>query len=59
MLKDNDLEVVWTLLGEKGVIGGSFSSNHNYGRIEFSGAFYIDEDHIEGKHKIFTTTCSG
>ena len=59
MLKDNDLEVVWTLLGEKGVIGGSFSSNHDYGRIEFSGAFYINEDHIEGKHKIFTTTCSG
>lgn len=59
MLKDNDLEVVWTLLGEKGVIGGSLSSNHNYGRIEFSGAFYIDGDHIEGKHKIFTTNCSG
>jgi hypothetical protein len=55
MLKDNDLEVVWTLLGEKGVIGGSLSSSHNYGRIEFSGAFYIDEGKIEGKHKIFTT----
>ncbi|WP_311567881.1 AVAST type 2 anti-phage system protein Avs2 [Photobacterium arenosum] len=55
MLKDNGLEVVWTLLGEKGVIGGSLSSSHNYGRIEFSGAFYIGGDHIEGKHKIFTT----
>lgn len=55
MLKDNDLEVVWTLLGEKGVIGGSLSSSHNYGRIEFSGAFHIDEGRIGGKHKVFTT----
>ncbi|MEL7307735.1 MAG: AVAST type 2 anti-phage system protein Avs2, partial [Pseudomonadota bacterium] len=54
MLKDNGLEVVWTLLGEKGVIGGSLYSSHNYGRIEFSGAFYIDEGRIEGKHKVFT-----
>ena len=55
MLKDNGLDVVWTLLGEKGVIGGSLSSNHNYGRIEFSGSFYIDEGKIEGKHKVFAT----
>jgi hypothetical protein len=55
MLKDNDLEIVWTLLGEKGVIGGSFSPNHNYGRVEFSGAFYIDNDEIKGSHKVFKT----
>jgi hypothetical protein len=55
MLRDNNLEVVWTLLGEKGVIGGSLSSNHNYGRIEFSGAFYIDNDQIKGSHKVFKT----
>jgi hypothetical protein len=57
MLKENDLEVVWTLLGEKGVIGGSLSSNHNYGRVEFSGAFYIEGDNVEvkGSHKAFKT----
>lgn len=47
--------MVWTLLGEKGVIDGSLSSTHNYGRIEFSGSFYVDEGNIEGKHKVFTT----
>ncbi|KKN94047.1 hypothetical protein LCGC14_0190780 [marine sediment metagenome] len=52
MLNDNDLNIVWTLLGEKGVIGGSFTSNHNYGRIEFSGAFYFEKNKLKGKHTI-------
>jgi hypothetical protein len=56
MLKDNDLEIVWTLLGTKGVIGGSLCSNHNYGRVEFSGSFYIDNDEIKGSHKVFKTS---
>jgi len=55
MLKDNDLEIVWTLLGEKGVIGGSFSPNHNYGRVEFSGAFYIEGGNVEGSHQVYKT----
>lgn len=51
MLSDNGFEIVWTLLGEKGVIGGSFTSNHHYGRQEFSGAFYYKENQLIGNHK--------
>tara|TARA_R110002012_G_scaffold89940_1_gene220181 strand:- start:433 stop:4917 length:4485 start_codon:yes stop_codon:yes gene_type:complete len=54
MLNDNDLDIVWTLLGEKGVIGGSFTSNHNYGRIEFSGAFYFNNSQLQGIHKVYS-----
>ncbi|MEQ5754030.1 AVAST type 2 anti-phage system protein Avs2 [Providencia hangzhouensis] len=52
MLEENDLEVVWTLLGEKGVIG-SLSSTNRYKRIEFSGGFYIENDEVKGKQQIF------
>lgn len=56
MLKDNGLNIVWTLLGEKGVIGGSLSSNHHYGRREFSGAFYLNNNgELNGKNKIYST----
>lgn len=51
MLSDNGFEIVWTLLGEKGVIGGSLTSNHHYGRQEFSGAFYFEENQLTGSHK--------
>lgn len=54
MLSENDLEIVWTLLGEKGVIGGSFNSNHQYGRKEFSGAFYFDNNELKGGHKTYS-----
>jgi hypothetical protein len=53
MLNENDLDIVWTLLGEKIVIGGSIGSNHHYGRIEFSGSFYFDDNRLKGKHKIY------
>ncbi len=56
MLRENDLEIVWTLLGEKGVIGGSLSSDHHVGRIEFSGAFHFDNNQLTGKHVIHTET---
>lgn len=55
MLSENGFEIVWTLLGEKGVIGGSFTSNHHYGRQEFSGAFYFDDNQLKGSHKIYST----
>ncbi|MFP9529170.1 AVAST type 2 anti-phage system protein Avs2 [Pectobacterium brasiliense] len=51
MLSDNGFEIVWTLLGEKGVIGGSLTSNHHYGRQEFSGAFYFEGNQLIGSHK--------
>ncbi|HGU1557692.1 TPA: hypothetical protein ACM7C4_004610 [Escherichia coli] len=51
MLRDNGFEIVWTLLGEKGVIGGSLTSSHHYGRQEFSGAFYYKDSQLTGSHK--------
>lgn len=55
MLSENGFKIVWTLLGEKGVIGGSLTSNHHYGRQEFSGAFYFDDNQLKGSHKIYST----
>ncbi|RJL37288.1 AVAST type 2 anti-phage system protein Avs2 [Pectobacterium carotovorum] len=55
MLNENNLDIVWTLLGEKGVIGGSLSSNHHYGRIEFSGSFYLNNGELNGANKIYLT----
>ncbi|HCZ39992.1 MAG TPA: hypothetical protein DHV18_11270 [Brochothrix thermosphacta] len=55
MLSDNGFEIVWTLLGEKGVIGGSLTSSHHYGRQEFSGAFYYEESQLTGSHKTSLT----
>lgn len=55
MLRDNGFEIVWTLLGEKGVIGGSLISNHDYGRQEFSGAFYFEENQLIGNYKTYLT----
>jgi DNA-binding XRE family transcriptional regulator len=52
MLCENGFEVVWTLLGEKGVIGGSLTLNHHYGRQEFSGAFYFDGNQLSGSNRI-------
>ena len=54
MLSENGFEIVWTLLGEKGVIGGSLTSNHHYGRQEFSGAFYFDNNQLKGSHKAYS-----
>lgn len=53
MLEENNMKIAWTLLGEKGVIGGSISSNHSYGRIEFSGAFFVASNKVEGSLKIY------
>ena len=53
MLSENGFEIVWTLLGEKGVIGGSLTSNHHYGRQEFSGAFYFENNQLKGSNKAY------
>ena len=52
-LEDNKLKVVWTLLGEKGVIGGNFSSNHSYARVEFSGSFCLKNGKATGTYNIY------
>lgn len=53
MLKENNLEIVWTLLGEKRVVGGSLFSNEHYNRIEFSGSFYLDNEKLTGVCKTY------
>ena len=53
-LKEHDLNAVWTLLGEKGVIGGSLTYSHRFGRVEFSGAFNFEDGRLQGSHKIFS-----
>ncbi|OTQ56073.1 AVAST type 2 anti-phage system protein Avs2 [Gilliamella apis] len=54
MLNENNLNIVWTLLGEKGVIDGSLISENHFGRIEFSGAFYLDNGKLNGSSKIYS-----
>ncbi|WP_274000343.1 AVAST type 2 anti-phage system protein Avs2 [Vibrio parahaemolyticus] len=54
MLSENGFEIVWTLLGEKGVRGGSLTSKHHYGLQEFSGAFYFDNNLLKGSHKTYS-----
>ena len=47
-LNENNLNVVWTILGEKQIIGGrSFETDH-LGRLEISGAYYFDKEEIKG-----------
>lgn len=53
MLNDNNLEIVWTLLGEKRVIEGFQSSNQNYNHVEFSGSFYFENGQLEGAYKLY------
>lgn len=43
-LKKNNLEIVWTLLGEKQVIGGRNNSNDHFQRLELNGVFTLEED---------------
>jgi len=52
-LNKNKLKVVWTLLGEKGVIGGSHDHIHRYGRVQFSGAFYLESGEVTGTASIY------
>jgi hypothetical protein len=46
-LKSNKLKVIWTILGEKNIIGGS-SSKEYLGRLEISGAYKLGQDGLEG-----------
>jgi hypothetical protein len=44
-LEDNNLEILWTVLGEKQIIGG----NNRFNRMEISGAYYFENNQITGK----------
>lgn len=46
-LESNKLKVIWTILGEKNIIGG-LSSKEYSGRLEISGAYKLDEQDLEG-----------
>ncbi|HIF9126651.1 TPA: hypothetical protein ACX6SH_002969 [Photobacterium damselae] len=41
-LEANNLKVIWTILGEKNIIGG-FRSKKHLGRLEISGAYKLNE----------------
>ena len=50
-LSENGLKIIWSVLGEKQVLGGSSYP----GRLEFSGAYYFDKDDLTGKTNSKTT----
>lgn len=54
-LNDNNLKIVWTVLGEKQIIGGRSYGDDYLGRIEISGAFYFDQEELKGKINIKNT----
>ncbi|MHB9053604.1 MAG: AVAST type 2 anti-phage system protein Avs2 [Thermoleophilia bacterium] len=41
-LEKNDLSIVWTLLGEKDVIGGDIGTGRHEGRLEISGSYKLN-----------------
>jgi hypothetical protein len=48
-LEQNKLRIVWTVLGEKQIIGGHSNGREYFGRVEISGAFYFDGSEFTGK----------
>ncbi|WP_211826043.1 hypothetical protein [Kistimonas asteriae] len=46
-LKSNKLKIIWTILGEKNIIGG-FSSKEYSGRLNISGAYKLNKQSFEG-----------
>lgn len=48
-LRDNNLKIVWTILGEKQVIGGRSFENEHPGRLEISGTYYFENSILTGK----------
>lgn len=47
-LEENDLELLWNVLGEKLIIGGKYNKTDNYGRLNISGIVYYENG--EQKH---------
>ncbi len=49
-LKESKLRLLWTVLGEKSIIGGHSNGDVFYGRLEISGVYYLNENNeVEGK----------
>lgn len=51
-LKENKLKIIWTILGEKQVLGGRSFKNDYKGRLEYSGAYILEDDKLEGRVNI-------
>jgi hypothetical protein len=47
-LNENKLKIVWTILGEKQIIGGRSFGNGYPGRLELSGAYYFNKEELKG-----------
>lgn len=48
-LKESKLKILWTVLGEKNIIGGRSSEDGFHGRLEISGAYFLNESNsVEG-----------
>lgn len=47
-LNENKLKVVWTILGEKQIIGGRLFGTEYHGRLEISGAYYLENEKLNG-----------
>ena len=45
-LNDNDYDLLWTILGEKNIIGGRLSPEDWKGRLELSGAYRIHHGNV-------------
>ena len=47
-LESEEYQVIWTVLGEKQLVGGAIEQERFQGRLEISGAFTVDAGTIEG-----------
>ena len=48
-LQQHKLKIIWTVLGEKNIIGGHTYGSEYQGRLEISGAYYLDaENNVDG-----------
>lgn len=48
-LEENGLKIIWTVLGEKQIIGGRTFGSDYVGTLEISGAFYFEKDELKEK----------
>ena len=47
-LEENGLDIFWTILGEKQIIGGMSARTDYIGRLDISGTYYLENDKIIG-----------
>lgn len=49
-LKENNLKVIWTVLGQKNILGGHSNRANHRGQLNISGAYYLTNNNdIKGK----------